>query len=737
MMLNRSPPKHRHDGTSPLPLGMDWSPPPRKWNGKDTVWPHDHRTGWSYCVIIPSWVALPKTRAADPVVVRFSMAPSFFWVQVGVQSPEGITAMRGVLRRFNDFMNLFSDVKKAFPKKIIPPAPPKGILRMKTRALLEERRRSLEEWLTKLLSDIDISRSVAVASFLELEAAARSSFQNDNQGPSGEYPDYNSKISAHQSPPNSSSSTVAGGLSFASDYGSDTAYEASELGTASLGRDDNSEIAIDDLALDDDLSSPIEKLVKYGLSNIDEGLFMGQTILEQLEGLPKHKAHPRYNNNLKDGHNGNTSKASYLDKNGLVPFAEPEHGKVIGHARKLSDESVASDASSLKGGEISSFSLRNSVGNGSLDHSGAEVSNAIEFHSNPELHFSHDALLFPKDHRHKMNRVLSTMHQRLVTAKTDMEDLISRLNQEITVKDYLATMVKDLEVELEINKQKSKENLQQAILMEREKVTQMQWEMEELRHKSLEMELKLKSKEGENSFSVPTKGFTLQEKVALQEELKSTKEQLKNVSKQFEELEGKSKGDIRVLVKEVKSLRSTHAKLKQELSQTLQQKSETEEFLRQEREMRQHANTAWRKLLSECRSLHGRLKKCSMNFSADDDYNHDVESSSLPNALDLLTTSDDQLNLLLAEENLLANGKQTATSMADDDVRDGDNDSVKVDAELRMILKDIFTENTRLRKQVNSYFRHSMRLRMSKEADGAEAASSSSQSTKVNTTTET
>lgn len=26
-----SPPKHRHDGTSPLPLGMDWSPPPRHW----------------------------------------------------------------------------------------------------------------------------------------------------------------------------------------------------------------------------------------------------------------------------------------------------------------------------------------------------------------------------------------------------------------------------------------------------------------------------------------------------------------------------------------------------------------------------------------------------------------------------------------------------------------------------------------------------------------------------------
>lgn len=78
---------------------------------------------------------------------------------------------------------------------------------------------------------------------------------------------------------------------------------------------------------------------------------------------------------------------------------------------------------------------------------------------------------------------------------------------------------------------------------------------------------------------MPTKEFTLQEKVALQEELDSTKEQLKNVSKRFEELEGKSKADIRVLVKEVKSLRSTQGKLKQELSQTLQQKSETEVVL--------------------------------------------------------------------------------------------------------------------------------------------------------------
>lgn len=58
----------------------------------------------------------------------------------------------------------------------------------------------------------------------------------------------------------------------------------------------------------------------------------------------------------------------------------------------------------------------------------------------------------------------------------------------------MSFQVKDLEVELETTKQKSKENLQQAILIEIERVTQMRWDMEELRRKSFEMELKLKAK---------------------------------------------------------------------------------------------------------------------------------------------------------------------------------------------------------------------------------------------------
>jgi hypothetical protein len=37
-----------------------------------------------------------------------------------------------------------------------------------------QRRHALEDWMSRLLSDIDISRSVPVAAFLELEAAVRS-----------------------------------------------------------------------------------------------------------------------------------------------------------------------------------------------------------------------------------------------------------------------------------------------------------------------------------------------------------------------------------------------------------------------------------------------------------------------------------------------------------------------------------------------------------------------------------
>ncbi|XP_027355083.1 PX domain-containing protein EREL1 [Abrus precatorius] len=711
-MQRRSPPKHRHDGTSPLPLGMDWSPAPRKWNGRDTVWPHNHRTGWSYCVTIPSWVFIPKSRNSDPIV--------FYRLQVGVQSPEGITKLHGVLRRFNDFLKLFADLKKEFPRKNIPPAPPKGLLRLKSRALLEERRCSLEEWITKLLSDIDISRCAAVASFLDLEAAARSSIQDASQQNSESDPDSNNRAYSVQSPLHSSLSLVAGSSSVASDYGSDTAYEPSDLGTPRIGQDDNSEVGTDDLTLDEDMTNPIEKLVKYGISNIDEGLFVGQTILEQLEGLPRHKANARHVNYVteKDKNNGNSYNSSLLANNTMELFSEPGHAKVSSHVRKLSNESIGSDGSSIRGSDMSNFGIPNSSGDGCHDLPGcALVSRETDTMGHAKLKGTDDAqLVLPLDQRNKLNRILSTMQRRLITAKTDMEDLIARLNQEIAAKDFLATKVKDLEIELETTREKNKENLQQAILIERERFTQMQWDMEELRQKSLEMEMKLKFESGGNSNQNLTKESIAQQNDVLLQNLDATNEQLEILSKQYGELEAKSKADVKVLVKEVKSLRNSQTKLKKELNESIKENCETEKLLLHEREKREQAEAARKKLLEKCRLLFNRLQECNVSLPNEYEDRTIVSSSpSLPDAFNQLTTSDDQIDIVLAEvENLEKDyGSEASNVDKTNDIKDG----VICDDEMRKIIADLFIDNVRLRKQTNRVTRHALKLDMTASDD--------------------
>ncbi|KAI3454216.1 hypothetical protein Pfo_010879 [Paulownia fortunei] len=708
-MQRQSPPNHRHDGTSPLPLGMDWSLPPRIWAGRETVWPHDPRTGWSYCVTIPSWVVLAKSRDSDPTV--------FYRVQVGIQSPEGLTTTRTVLRRFNDFLKLHAALKRAFHQKNLPPTPPKGLLRMKTRAMLEERRSSLEEWMTKLLSDIDLSRSIAVASFLELEAAARSSFQEEGQHSSNSHLSANPSVSSLHVHPNSGISAVAGSSSLISDYGSDTAYETSENGTPSLGRDNNSEVGTEDLSLDDDLTSPIEKFVKYGMSNIDEGLSMGQAILEQLEGFPKHKLHAReIQSNLEHNLiNGNSSKASHHTADVLKLLSEPDHGTEFHHVQKLSNESIGSDRSSQGGSELSAFP--NSNGYGPVDfRSGSEVSRTIGTVGDSVYQLRYDVhLVVPLDQRQKMNRVLTTMQRQLITAKTDMEDLISRLNQEIALKDYLATKVKDLEVELETTKHKSKENLEQAILIERERVTQMQWDMEELRQKSMEMELKLKSQQVQRLNTQSADSLSNQQKDVLHHELDSAKKQFKDLSKRYQEQEVKSKADIKVLVKEVKSLRSSQAELKQQLNQSLKEKSNTEDFLQEERERNEQTRTFWRKLLYKCKILHDQLQKCEVkNLIHQKGDDPPVNISSLSNPLDLVATSDNQIDLLIAEVQHVAQGVDYSASTTDS-VTQLDDDVSLVDEELRQMLMRILVYNGSLRKQVNSLIVHGQKMNKSLE----------------------
>ncbi|XP_057514181.1 PX domain-containing protein EREX-like isoform X2 [Actinidia eriantha] len=594
----------------------------------------------------------------------------FYRVQIGIQSPEGVTTTRGILRRFSDFLKLFSELKTKFPKKNLPVAPPKSLLKKKSRTLLEERRASLEDWMEKLLSDIDLSRSAPVAIFLELEESARSSFYDSYQ----HEVDANSSVGGVvQFQSTSDVSLVAGSSSIASD--NDTGYETSELGTPRQVRDNSSELGMENRTSDRDKFSLHTKYSK-----------------NENSAMKKDEANAA---------NHNTNKAVLHHVDGMAPVKH----KMGSHIRRLSTETVGSDVSSVRASEISNLGVENSLGDNSLElPDGREISRTADILAESDLQFRRDLLVaLPPDERNKMNRVLTTMKQRLATAKTDMEDLIARLNQELAVRQYLSTKVKDLEVDLETTKQSSKENLQQAVLIERERFTQTQWDVEELRRKCIEMELELKSEQDERVRMESTKVSIIEENEMLQQELDNAREQIENMNRHHEELELKSKADVKLLVKEVKSLRNYQSELKQELSRSMKEKIEIERVLHKERERWEHSNAANAKLLHECEILRNRLEECSVNFLTEEEDKLIVDTSSTSDTIDLLTTSDNRIGLLLAEAQLLSQDTENAVTAAANNNNCGNTRAT--DDELRKMLTETFIDNARLRKQVNSVIR--------------------------------
>lgn len=71
-----------------------------------------------------------------------------------------------------------------------------------------------------------------------------------------------------------------------------------------------------------------------------------------------------------------------------------------------------------------------------------ETSEALDTHAISDLQFSPDTqVVFSLDEQQKMNRLLSTEQKRLFTSKTDVEDLMARLNQELALSQYLMTKV--------------------------------------------------------------------------------------------------------------------------------------------------------------------------------------------------------------------------------------------------------------------------------------------------------
>lgn len=71
--------------------------------------------------------------------------------------------------------------------------------------------------------------------------------------------------------------------------------------------------------------------------------------------------------------------------------------------------------------------------------------------------------------------------------------------------------------------------------------------------------------------------------------------------------------------------------------------------LQKEKQRMEHADIANLKLLHECEILRNRLQECSVNFLSEEEDKLTVDTSSPSDAVDLLTTSDNRIGLLVAE----------------------------------------------------------------------------------------
>ncbi|ESQ48356.1 hypothetical protein EUTSA_v10020136mg [Eutrema salsugineum] len=652
----RSSPEHRHDGKSPLPLGMDWSAPPRHWEGRSTVWPHDPRTGWSYCVTVPSWVDHPKSTVSEPAV--------FYRVQVAIQSPEGITSARLVLRRFNDFLELYSSIKKEFVKKRLPQAPPKQRLRMKNQTLLEERRCSLEDWMNRLLSDLDISRSALIATFLELEAAVRSYFSDEHQ---------ETEDNSVDSPlllPNTSSD-VPGSSSVTMDHVNDSADETSD--TSAMKHDEASikNMVSRNSTSEDNVTDWHELITEYGL--LDKS-----PLQKKIECLSR------------------TDETADTDTIiGEAISSGVGFQRLDGRDRKFQKKTIESDITQVRDSEAS---IPGEPKQGSMDIHDEPHGNSYGENTETEKDV---AIVFQSEERNKLKRVVDMLQQRLETAKADTEDLISRLNQELAVRQFLSTKVKDLEVELETTRESCKQGMEQTVLNEKERFTQIQWDMEELRKQCMEMESLLNSITDEKAHIESTNQSLVQENQMLLQQIDDLRDKFENLHKEHEELEIKSKAEMKVLVKEVKSLRTIQSELKQELSRTMKEKLEMERIVQREKDREETAKTANKKLLHECDVLQNRLQECNIKFHIEEESKLIMDSSSALEALDLLTTSDNRIGLLIAETQLLSEEVEKLKIPRSEE-GSGTDDVV------RKMLTEVLIDNARLRKQINSVIRCSL-----------------------------
>ncbi|KAI5084426.1 hypothetical protein GOP47_0000595 [Adiantum capillus-veneris] len=682
-MAGKSFTRHRHDGTSPLPLGMDYSPAPSRWTGPNTSWPHDPRTGWSYCVMIPSWTMLSDAKTGD---THLASPIVFYRVQVGIQSPQGVSTLRKVLRRFSDFLKLHASLKKAFPKKSLPLAPPKNsMLWMKANdTYLEERRLSLVDWLSKLFADIEISRSAPVAAFFELEASARAAMAMIKE--------------AQLSTPLFSDPRFMTGAS---------------SGTSVTSETEQGSDASCDLYVPEILSGTSKAGVDFEIDDLEESTGTGQQELLNRE-LDAIESDIKVNaSDLQENFSFKDAKLTFGQK--LRPVSSVVEEGRSGHERKLSIESIASEMSSARGSDIS-FAA---TGDGHSENSQWDI---LENSRSQNLN-SFDAEMLkgvqaalPMDQRGNVRRLLANLNRRMINARADMEDLTTRLTQESIVKEFLSAKVRDLEGELDSTRRKSKETLHQALSMEQDNINNLQWELAEARASLVNADEQTRQQQEARALAEEKLKVVEMERDKANLEILELKSKLQNLHKEKEGAEIKTRNEMKILAREIKTLRKSQPELKEDLEVALKDKAKLEVLIQNETQKQEKRRAERTKFLHEVASLRKRLQECSIEFLAKQDDKTTVKNAVVRDVMDFLMTSDNRIGLLAAEVQLLAEEKDEDKAIYQSFGREGlpngvlssnsnskvQDDELQSERAFRKLLSEIFMDNVQLYKVVNS-----------------------------------
>eukprot|EP00898_Chlorokybus_atmophyticus_P003914 jgi/Chlat1/4523/Chrsp29S04447 len=183
---------------------------------------------------------------------------------------------------------------------------------------------------------------------------------------------------------------------------------------------------------------------------------------------------PSHDNSIRSAASEEPSDRSASEVPATSAFKGPEDELNGRHARSHSDSSQASLASSAAVQDTP-------------QSSGADIVNGhVNWDAWPSGTFA-----LPMDQRAQARKLLAQLHRRAVLAKSDLEEALSRLEQETAARLSLQAQVKSLQEGLERYKEDTRNAIAQAIEEEQERANRLSWELEEAESRARQAETAL------------------------------------------------------------------------------------------------------------------------------------------------------------------------------------------------------------------------------------------------------